>query len=178
MSGTPCVTGRSTVAVGGDGDGERVARRERELAAVVAAFTGRGSIVVAIPGAGGVGKSALAVQAAHRLAHRFPDGHLYVDLQGAANGVRPLAREVLGRFLRALGARDADLPTTAEAAAAFRARVQARGTATHSPIWRKGWRGTPRSATGRARPRAGTGWARCTTASARRTSAWARRPRR
>jgi hypothetical protein len=42
-----------------------------------------------IAGTAGVGKSALAIHAAHRLADRFPDGQLYANLQGAAQ-VRPL----------------------------------------------------------------------------------------
>ncbi|MDQ7904245.1 BTAD domain-containing putative transcriptional regulator [Phytohabitans sp. ZYX-F-186] len=111
----------------------------RQLPPDIAAFTGRHREVttararlaisplrpaplVAISGPGGVGKSALAVYLAHRLAHRFPDGQLYVDLQGATAGLRPLPPlEVLGRFLRALGARDSDITTVDEASAAFRA---------------------------------------------------------
>jgi DNA-binding SARP family transcriptional activator/tetratricopeptide (TPR) repeat protein len=101
--------------------------RQRELSDARARLTGsplRPAPVVAIAGAGGVGKSALAVRVAHRLAHRFPDGQLYADLQGATAGLRPLAPlDVLGRFLRALGVRDTDATSEAEASAAFRAAV-------------------------------------------------------
>ncbi|ALG11491.1 hypothetical protein AOZ06_35620 [Kibdelosporangium phytohabitans] len=60
--------------------------------------------VVALHGPGGVGKSTLALKAAHAVADRYPDGQLYVDLQGSSPGLRPLdPGEVIGRFLRALG---------------------------------------------------------------------------
>jgi DNA-binding SARP family transcriptional activator len=68
-------------------------------------------VIVAINGLPGVGKSALATRAAHRLAARFPDGQLYIDLQGATAGLAPLdPGEVLGRFLRTLGVDGRNLP--------------------------------------------------------------------
>ncbi|HEY5986246.1 MAG TPA: AfsR/SARP family transcriptional regulator, partial [Streptosporangiaceae bacterium] len=93
----------------------------RQLPADIAEFTGRGRelawlaallltadrgavVICAINGAGGVGKSALAIHAAHQLSSRFPDGQLYVNLQGATPGLAPLAPlEVAGRLLRTLG---------------------------------------------------------------------------
>jgi tetratricopeptide (TPR) repeat protein len=73
---------------------------------------------------GGIGKSALAIQVAHELvgAGAFPDGQLYVNLQGATPGLTPLhPLDVLGRMLRALGLEPAQVPTeTEEAAARFR----------------------------------------------------------
>ena len=67
--------------------------------------------IVAIHGPGGVGKSALALAAAHDVATQFPDGQLYVDLQGATVVVSPLRPEdVVGRFLRALGVPAATVP--------------------------------------------------------------------
>ncbi|MDW5326173.1 AfsR/SARP family transcriptional regulator [Plantactinospora sp. KLBMP9567] len=100
--------------------------RHREVAAAHSRLSGGSPLrpppVVAISGAGGVGKSALAVHLAHRLAHWFPDGQLYVDLRGATAGLRPLPPlEVLGRFLRALGVRDTDMTTVDEASGTFRA---------------------------------------------------------
>ena len=84
-----------------------------------------GTVVIgAIDGMGGVGKSALAIHAAHRLADagRFPDGELYVNLQGATPGLEPLdPLDVLGRVLRALGASPGRIPGQLdEAAAMFR----------------------------------------------------------
>jgi DNA-binding SARP family transcriptional activator/tetratricopeptide (TPR) repeat protein len=67
-------------------------------------------VISAIAGKGGVGKTTLAVHVAHRLRAEFPDGQLYVDLQGA--GPDPVdAGTALTRFLRALGADDEALPT-------------------------------------------------------------------
>jgi hypothetical protein len=104
--------------------------REAALAALEGLLDGGGErvVVAAVAGTAGVGKSALAVHAAHRLAGRFPDGQLYVNLQGASAGLAPLAPlEVLGRFLRALGADPAAVPTEVEeAAASWRSQVAGR----------------------------------------------------
>ena len=72
--------------------------------------------LVAISGPAGVGKSALAVHASHRLARRFPDGQLYATLRGPAG--QPVdAAEVLAQLLRALGADSSALPAGADARA-------------------------------------------------------------
>ncbi|MFI1538194.1 AfsR/SARP family transcriptional regulator [Streptomyces anandii] len=87
---------------------------------------GQGQVAMAvIDGAGGVGKSALAIHTAHQLADRFPDGQFYVDLHGATAGLTPLEPgEVLGRFLGTLGIPDVAVPAnTEEAAATFRSLV-------------------------------------------------------
>ncbi|ALG11871.1 AfsR/SARP family transcriptional regulator [Kibdelosporangium phytohabitans] len=69
-----------------------------------------GAPVVAISGQPGVGKTALAVQAAHQLRDQFPDGQLFVDLLGNALDRELTPEQVLGRFLQAFGLRPDQLP--------------------------------------------------------------------
>ncbi|MFI6817851.1 BTAD domain-containing putative transcriptional regulator [Nonomuraea sp. NPDC050328] len=82
---------------------------------------GGGLPVAALTGRAGVGKTELALHAAHRLAPAYPDGQLYVDLRGGQ--LQPA--DVLSRFLRALGVGAA--PTTLdERSALFRSTVAER----------------------------------------------------
>ncbi|NEC92267.1 AfsR/SARP family transcriptional regulator [Streptomyces sp. SID12501] len=78
--------------------------RTAQLAEVEALLSGpREAMPIAVvSGPGGIGKSAFAVQVAHRLAAAYPDGQLYAELHGFSDPVPPA--EVLGRLLRALGA--------------------------------------------------------------------------
>jgi DNA-binding SARP family transcriptional activator/tetratricopeptide (TPR) repeat protein len=97
----------------------------RELPAAVPVFVGRhgelrfldatlaatsprtpapGDRVVVISGPAGVGKTALAVQWAHRVAESFRDGQLYTDLRGFSAAGEPVdAYSVIRRFLLSLG---------------------------------------------------------------------------
>ncbi|MEC3978289.1 AfsR/SARP family transcriptional regulator [Amycolatopsis sp. H20-H5] len=74
----------------------------------------RATPVVVLAGKPGVGKTALALHIAHRLAEsRYPDGQLYCDLGGTrAHPATPL--DVLGRFLRALGLPGAAIPDSVD----------------------------------------------------------------
>src|SRR5580692_7638008 len=65
--------------------------------------------IALVAGSGGLGKTSLAVHAAHRVSGSFPDGQLYVDLLGAAPQPLPPA-DVLARFLRDLGVDGRDIP--------------------------------------------------------------------
>lgn len=77
--------------------------REDELARVVHLLTSSpAGTCVAVAGMPGVGKTALAVEAAHRCAEAFPDGRLFVDLEPEPG--RPLtAAQALTRLLRRAG---------------------------------------------------------------------------
>jgi DNA-binding SARP family transcriptional activator/tetratricopeptide (TPR) repeat protein len=84
--------------------------------------------VVVISGPGGIGKTALAVRAAHESGASYPDGQLYLELHGTAGGAveaRLDTAEVLAQFLRALGA--AVVPETkAERLSAYRTLLAGR----------------------------------------------------
>ncbi|WP_081687322.1 ATP-binding protein [Glycomyces tenuis] len=88
------------------------AGRERYLEALGAAVEA-GAAVVAVHGMAGVGKTSLAVWAAHVLAPRYPDGQLFIDLRGfsPAPGPRPSLESVLARVLRCLGADAQSVPS-------------------------------------------------------------------
>lgn len=76
--------------------------------------------VIVVTGLPGVGKTALALRAAHEHRHRFPDGCLFADLSGnTEHPADPAA--VLAAFLRALGVAGQAIPADLdERAALFR----------------------------------------------------------
>jgi DNA-binding SARP family transcriptional activator/tetratricopeptide (TPR) repeat protein len=88
---------------------------------------GPGAVPIAfVAGAGGLGKTTLAVHAAHRIRDYFPDGQLYVDLLGATGQPLPPG-DVLARFLRDLGVEGDRVPAgDEERAALYRTRLTGR----------------------------------------------------
>lgn len=116
-----------------------LAARPAQLPADIADFTGRethvdhlsglllagnaarspGAVrVVVVNGAAGLGKTTLAVHAAHQVSQEFPDGQLYVDLLGASS--QPASPgEVLARFLRDLGIEGDKVPARDDERAAL-----------------------------------------------------------
>jgi hypothetical protein len=69
------------------------------------------AVISAVGGMAGVGKTTLVLYWAHRVASRFPDGQLYVNLRGFDPSGRPVTpAEVIRRFLVALGVRADGIP--------------------------------------------------------------------
>ncbi|MBV9450226.1 MAG: tetratricopeptide repeat protein [Streptosporangiaceae bacterium] len=78
--------------------------------------------IIAISGAGGVGKSTLALRAAHEVSDDYPDGHLYADLSSPAGDHDTTVLQA--RFLRALGVDGSMIPEDpAERAQMYRSRL-------------------------------------------------------
>jgi DNA-binding SARP family transcriptional activator/Tfp pilus assembly protein PilF len=118
----------------------------RQLPAAVTHFAGRqpelkvlsdllsfragsaGAVVIsAIGGMAGIGKTALAVQWAHQVAGRFPDGQLYVNLRGYDPDQPVSPADALAGFLRSLGVPGQDIPADLdERAARYRSLLAGR----------------------------------------------------
>lgn len=116
----------------------------RQLPAAPSDFVGRGEILagmreqlaptggggapgqvqlVVINGPGGVGKTALALHAAHSVLPHYPDGQLFAHLRGSDAHPRHPA-DVLEQLLRALGVPPALLPSeVGELSALYRSRL-------------------------------------------------------
>lgn len=73
-------------------------------------------VILVVTGTAGVGKTALALQWAHQLRHRFPDGQLYLNLRGFGPSPAPAARaEVIATLLESLGVPPGRIPRQLDA---------------------------------------------------------------
>ena len=84
-----------------------------------ASLPGASYRIVTLTGAGGIGKTALAVHWSHSAAASFPDGQLYANLHGFSTSMPERPIDVLGRFLRALGVSGSDVPVDQDEAGAL-----------------------------------------------------------
>ena len=116
---------------GTDRAGVTAAGATRTLPRDIASFTGRqpelqqlvgtaaaGGVVGihAIGGMAGIGKTALAVHAAHQLAPRFPGGQIFLPLHGHTLGKRPVdPMDALASLLLTAGVAATQIPPTLEA---------------------------------------------------------------
>jgi class 3 adenylate cyclase/tetratricopeptide (TPR) repeat protein len=92
--------------------------RQRELQELVDAAAGAGGVVGihAIGGMAGVGKTAFAVHAAHRLADRFPAGQIFLPLHGHTPGQQPVdPADALASLLLTAGVPAGQIPADTEA---------------------------------------------------------------
>ncbi|MFH9952938.1 tetratricopeptide repeat protein [Streptomyces roseolus] len=110
--------------------------REEPTAALLKALGPEGSGATVVTGLPGVGKTALALHAAHQavtLGH-FPGGTLFVHLRGydPAGAVAP--EQALEALLRALGVRDDDLPPTPEEQAGLYRSLLSGRAEEHGPM--------------------------------------------
>jgi tetratricopeptide (TPR) repeat protein/transcriptional regulator with XRE-family HTH domain len=125
------------LAAGGGGAGAFAAAATRALPRDIAAFTGRqvelarltggiGAVAAAggvvgihaVGGMAGVGKTAFAVHAAHRLAGAFPDGQFFLPLHAHTAGHRPVdPADALASLLLTAGVAAAQIPPGLDARA-------------------------------------------------------------
>ncbi|MGH3305011.1 MAG: AfsR/SARP family transcriptional regulator, partial [Streptosporangiaceae bacterium] len=94
--------------------------RQRELHVLTRWLDGGTSagvpVVLVVTGTAGVGKTALALQWAHQLRHRFPDGQLYLNLRGFGPSPAPAARaEAIATLLESLGVPPGRIPRQLDA---------------------------------------------------------------
>jgi tetratricopeptide (TPR) repeat protein len=80
----------------------------------------RAVVISAVAGAGGIGKTWLALHWAHQHLEQFPDGQLFVDLRGFSPDEQPMPTSVAVRgFLDAFGLDPARIPADLHAQAAL-----------------------------------------------------------
>ncbi|MEU6769539.1 BTAD domain-containing putative transcriptional regulator [Streptomyces sp. NPDC046853] len=88
---------------------QRFGGRDNELARLDEALE-RSDRLIVLAGAAGVGKTALAVAWAHRVADRFPDGQLFLDLRGFDRAGPMPVEEALSIMLEGLGCAASEIP--------------------------------------------------------------------
>jgi tetratricopeptide (TPR) repeat protein/transcriptional regulator with XRE-family HTH domain len=92
----------------------RAAELDRLRSLYADSATAQAPTICVVHGMAGVGKTALALRWAHRIAGEFADGQLFLELRGHHPGGRPVsAGEALEQLLRSLGAPSERIPPDA-----------------------------------------------------------------
>jgi tetratricopeptide (TPR) repeat protein len=127
-SSTPA---RTSLVDGPSGDATNSSARVAQLPPSIVDFTGRegeideilgvardrsamATCAVVISGLGGIGKTALAIRAAHQLADARGGTQVFVDLRGSSSATSRDSFEVMGHLLRDLGVNGAAVPSDPE----------------------------------------------------------------
>ncbi|SDM86954.1 AfsR/SARP family transcriptional regulator [Allokutzneria albata] len=110
--------------------GARFTGRTAEMSTLDELLEGDGPAVAFITGAAGIGKTELALRWGRRVAERFPDGQLFVDLRGYDGDADPARPEdALAGFLRAYGVADTQIPADpGERSALYRSLLDGKRT--------------------------------------------------
>ncbi|WP_086820742.1 AfsR/SARP family transcriptional regulator [Allokutzneria sp. NRRL B-24872] len=89
--------------------------RAEEIRQLLDISAGTTVVISAIDGMAGIGKTTLALRAAHQLADRYPDGQLFLDLHGYTEGRQPVEpAAALGSLLCAVGVPTEQIPDSVE----------------------------------------------------------------
>lgn len=98
----------------------RASERAQLVGFLDAAAAETGTVIItALAGMAGIGKTALAMQWAHEVADRFPDGQLHVNLHGFDPQTQVDPAAALYGFIQALGVPPSGIPTDFDARTAL-----------------------------------------------------------